>query len=471
MIRNNSSICLLMPALASVLILAGCSMAPTYERPAQLGLAQWSYGTAARIEEGTLTATLNWQDFVTDPSLRDLVHTALENNRDLRQALLNVEAARAQYQIKRADRLPGFDVEGAGLRQRVPGDLSPNGSSTVQKSYQAGIGLAAFEVDLFGRVSSLSEVALQKYLATEQATRGVQISLIAEIIQAYVTRNGAQKRYVLTQQTLESMQLSLELTRQRHQAGTATVLDYYEALGLLEQAKVYLERVDRELRQANNALALLVGVSDLTTRVAKEASVETLLVREVAVGVPSDLLLLRPDIIAAEHELRASNANIGAARAAFFPRISLTGAFGSSSAELSDLFGSGQRAWSFAPQITLPIFDGGRNRANLDLASVRKSQAVASYEKSIQSAFSEVLDALAATDTLRREEISQQDLAKSSGAALQISEARYLAGIDSHLRYLDAQRRDFANRTALIEVNTQRQIAFVTLYRAQGGDW
>ena len=214
-----------------------------------------------------------------------------------------------------------------------------------------------------------------------------------------------------------------------------------------------------------------MGVNDLTTRLPKQQATNTLLVREIAVGVPSDLLLLRPDILAAEHELRASNANIGAARAAFFPRISLTGAFGSSSADLSDLFGSGQRAWSFAPQITLPIFDGGRNRANLDLASVRKDQAVANYEKSIQSAFSEVLDALAATDTLRREEAAQQDLAKSSGAALQISEARYLAGIDNHLRYLDAQRRDFANRTALVEVNTQRQIAFAALYRAQGGGW
>ena len=403
--------------------------------------------------------------------MRDLLHLALENNRDLRQALLNVEAARAQYQIKRADRLPGLDIEGAGLRQRVPGDLNPSGSSTVQTSYQAGIGLTAFEVDLFGRISSLSEVALQKYLATEQATRGVQISLVAEVIQAYVTRHGAQRRYALTEKTLESMQLSLELTEQRRQAGTATVLDYYEALGLVEQSKVYLERVDREFLQANNALALLVGVNDLTTRLPKQQATNTLLVREIAVGVPSDLLLLRPDIIAAEHELRASNANIGAARAAFFPRISLTGAFGSSSADLSDLFGSGQRAWSFAPQITLPIFDGGRNRANLDLASVRKDQAVANYEKSIQSAFSEVLDALAATDTLRREEVWQQDLAKSSEAALQISEARYLAGIDNHLRYLDAQRRDFANRTALVEVNTQRQIAFAALYRAQGGGW
>ena len=481
--------------LTSTLLLAACSMAPSYERPQELRPEQWSYhstASAAPTAEttadpdaqrptgsgsllNTTVAAPDWQDLVKDPYLRELVYLALTNNRDLRQALLNVEAARAQYQIKRADRLPNLAAQGSGIRQRLPADLSGTGTSAIQETYQAGIGLTAFEVDLFGRVSSLSQAALQQYLATEQATRGVKISLIAEVIQAYVTRHGAQRRHALTQQTLASMQLSLALTQKRHQAGTATLLDFFEAQELVEQAKVSLERVDRQQRQASNALALLVGVHDLTPLLpyvpVSEAASESVLVQEIALGVPSDLLLLRPDILAAEHQLRASNANIGAARAAFFPRISLTGAFGSASADLSSLFNSGQRAWSFAPQITLPIFDGGRNRANLSLAKLRKDQAVASYEKSIQVAFSEVLDALAATDTLGREETAQRRLTKNSEAALRIAEARYLAGVDNHLRYLDAQRRDFANRTALVEVNTQRQLAFAALYRAQGGGW
>lgn len=456
-------------ALALGLLLAGCSMAPTYQRPAAPIPAAWHPQDAGVAGgEQSAAATLDWQAFVTDGTLRDLVAQALANNRNLRQTLLNVEAARAQYRVQRADRLPGIQAEGGGTRQRVPADLA-GGQARVQSTWQAGVGLTAFELDLFGRVRNLSQAALEDYLSTEEAARGVRISLIAEVIQAYLARDSALQRQHLTAQTLQSRQASLELVARRRQAGAASALDHQEALGLTEQARADLERIDREVRQAGNALGLLVGVADVPLPAVPRTG--PLLVQDLAAGTPSALLSHRPDIRAAEHQLRARNASIGAARAAFFPRISLTGLFGSSSAELSDLFGAGQRAWSFTPQITLPIFDGGRNRANLDLAEVRQDIAVAGYEQAVQTAFREVSDALAATDTLRREEAARQALANSSQEALRLAQARWRAGVDDHLRYLDAQRSAFANQMALIETSAQRQAALATLFKTLGGGW
>jgi len=456
-------------ALVLAAALAGCSMAPVYERPASPVSEHWSNATSGPGRSAA--ATLDWQSFVTDEALRKLVELALENNRDLRQSLLNIEAARAQYQITRADRLPTLDAQGTGTRQRVPGDLNTTGTSGVQSSYQAGVGLTAFEIDLFGRVRSLSDAALQEFLATEANARSAQISLVAEVIQAYVARDSAQRRLDVTRQTLASREASLELIVKRRQAGTATALDYQEALGLTEQSRAELERMDREVRQAGNALGLLVGVRDLSPYLPARTADAPMLVQEIAAGAPSDLLENRPDILAAERQLQARNASIGAARAAFFPSISLTGLFGSSSADLSGLFDSGQRAWSFTPQITLPIFAGGRNIANLDLATVRKDIAVAEYEKTIQTAFREVSDALVATETLRREEASRRALAQSSLVAMRLSEARYRGGVDSHLRYLDAQRSAYTDQIAYIDVSAQRQAALATLFKALGGGW
>lgn len=464
-------------ALATAMLLAGCSLAPIYQQPEAPIPAQWTDGTRAPQDDATGTsaasaaATLDWQAFVTDETLHALIELALTNNRGLRQTLLDVEAARALYRVQRADRLPDIGIEGSGVRQRVPEDLRASGTSTVQSSYQAGVGLAAFELDLFGRVRNLSEAALQEYLATEEAARSAQISLVAEVIQAYLTRDGAQQRYRLATRTLQAREASLELSAQRLRAGAATELDYQEALGLTQQVRVELERIDREFRQASNALALLVGVTEVRSQLPTYPSMDTLLVQDLAPGTPSELLVLRPDIRAAEHRLQGRNASIGAARAAFFPRISLTGLLGSSSTELSNLFESGQRTWSFAPQITLPIFDGGRNSANLDLAEIRKDMAVAAYEQAVQAAFREVSDALAAIDTLRREEAAQRALVQSGAKALRLSEARYRSGADDYLRYLDAQRNDFASRMALVQVETQRQIALATLFRTLGGGW
>ncbi|MEX0492502.1 efflux transporter outer membrane subunit [Raoultella terrigena] len=451
------------------LILAGCSLAPDYERPGLPVPPQWP-GEIKSIP-GNSASSINWQDFVTDSRLRILVDLALTNNRDLRQTILNVEAAKAQYGIQRADRLPGLTLQGGGTRQRVPSDTTTNSQSQIQDNWQAGAGLPSFELDLFGHMRSLSEAQLQMYLASDDVARSARISLVSEVIQTYIRRDGALRRHRLTEQTLKSREASLELISRRRLAGTATALDYQEAKGLTEQVRADIESTEREVRLSTNALGLLVGVNDIAPYLADSSDFPPVIVRDLAPGTPSDLLENRPDILAAEHQLRARNADIGAARAAFFPRITLTGTYGSSSAELAHLFEGGQRAWSFSPQIILPIFDGGRNQANLDLAAVRRDIAVARYEQTIQTAFREVSDAIASTDTLRREESAQAALVMSNREALDLAQARYKAGVDDHLRYLDAQRRSFVSEISAIDVNTQRQIALVSLFRALGGDW
>lgn len=459
---------MLRPALLTLAItLGGCSLAPHYERPEAPVAADWQVADA----NGTRAQALDWQTFIVDADLRRAVDTALNNNRSLRQALLDIEAARAQYRIQRADRLPSINANASGNRQRLPADQSQTGRSEVTSVYQVGLGLAEYEVDLFGRVRNLSESALETYLATEEATRATQISLIAEVIQAYLTRDGALRRKALVEQTLDSRLASLELVSRRREVGAATALDYQEAVGLAEQAKAERESTERQLRQADNALALLLGTPDAGRLLPSTPRDELMVLQDIAPGTSSELIERRPDILASEHRLKARNADIGAARAAFFPRITLTGSVGSSSTELSGLFEGGSRAWSFAPTLSLPIFAGGRNRANLDLAEVRQDAAVADYEGTIQTAFREVADALAATDTLRREEIARRALAESSRAAEALAEARYRGGVDDHLRYLDAQRSSFNDQTTLIQISTDRQLALADLFRALGGGW
>ncbi|AJO78582.1 efflux transporter outer membrane subunit [Pseudomonas sp. MRSN 12121] len=455
--------------LLIAMALGGCSLAPTYERPVAPVADSWS-GEAA--QRGSAINDLAWQTFIVDPQLRRLIGTALDNNRSLRQTLLDIEQARAQYRIQRADRVPGLNAGASGNRQRVPADLSNSGRAGVASNYQVGLSLPEYELDLFGRVKSLSDAALQEYLATEEAGRAAQIALIAEVSQAYLTHQGAQRRLELTQQTLASREYSFALINQRRSVGTANALDYQEALGLVEQSRAEEESNQRQKQQAFNALVLLLGTADAAKSIPQDLGKEQpMLVQDIAPGTPSALIERRPDILAAEHRLQARNADIGAARAAFFPRISLTGSFGTSSAQMSGLFDGGSRSWSFVPNLSLPLFDAGRNSAGLSLAEARKDSAVAAYEGTIQTAFREVADALAATDTLRREEAARRSLADTSNESLKLAKARYEGGVDSHLRYLDAQRTSFVNETQLIEVSTQRQIALVDLFRSLGGGW
>ncbi|CAI8940051.1 multidrug transporter [Pseudomonas soli] len=458
--------CALPFALAVTLV--GCSLAPTYQRPEAPVAAAW--GDAAG-HHGKSVEQLDWQAFIVDPALRQLVTTALDNNRSLRQTLLDIEQARAQYRIQRADRVPGLNAGASGNRQHLPADLSNNGREGVSSSYQVGLSLPEYEVDLFGRVKSLSDAALEQYLATEEVGRAARIALIADVTQAYLTLDGAERRLTLTRQTLASREDSLALVGQRRAAGTATALDHQEALGLVEQSRAELEGIVREQRQAYNALALLLGSAEAAKAIPAERMQAPMVLQDIAPGAPSALIERRPDILAAEHRLRARNADIGAARAAFFPRISLTGSFGTSSAQMSGLFDGGSRSWTFMPQLSLPLFDAGRNKAGLSLAEARKDSAVAAYEGTIQSAFREVADALAATDTLRREEAARRALAETSRATVALAKARYEGGVDNHLRYLDAQRNGYVNEAAFIQASTQRQLALVDLFRALGGGW
>lgn len=460
-------------AVTLMAALTGCSLAPVYERPVAPISEQWPGTTVSQAEQ----AVPEWRGFILDPALRDLIETALGNNRSLRQSLLDIEQARAQYRIQRADRLPGVSGTAAGTRQRSPAGLEgaqdPTGTphSAVSSNYQVGLSLPEYELDMFGRVRSLTEAALAQYLATEEAGRAARTSLIAEVARAYLTYNGAEQRLELTRQTLMSRENSLELISQRRTAGDATALDYQEAVGLVEQARAEMERNEREKRQSYNALTLLVGTTDAGRLIPDATAGRPLLLQDIGPGAPSHLIERRPDIKASEHRLRARNADIGAARAAFFPRITLTGFLGSSSSEMSGLFEGGSRAWTFMPSLSVPIFAGGRNRANLDLAQVRKESAIAEYEGTIQTAFREVADALAATDTLRREESARRALADASQASLTLARARYEGGVDSHLRYLDAQRAGFENETGYIDIATQRQLALVDLFRTLGGGW
>lgn len=457
-----------LPSLLSLSILmSGCSLAPDYQQPAIPAAVHWGTNDT----EITATQQYSWDTFVTDEELRQLISTALENNRSFRQTLLDIESARAQYRIQRAERLPQISATGTGSRQQVPSDLSGTGVAGINSSYQVGLSLPDYELDLFARVKNLSDSALEQYLATDAGSRSTQVALIAEVIQAFLTYENTQQRLTLIRQVTESREKSLELTEQRRILGDTSALDYHEAYSLLQQASIEQERVNREHLQARNALILLLGVPDAETLLPKSPRVQKLVLQDIGAGTPSLLIANRPDIQASEHRLKARHADIGAARAAFFPRISLTGNIGTASSEVSGLFDSGSRAWSFVPQISLPIFAGDRNRANLTLAQVRKDIAVAEYEYQIQTAFREVADALAATDTLRREEVSQSALAASAAKTTQLAEARYRGGIDSHLRYMEAQRQNYTAQSNMIEVHTQRQIALVGLFRALGGNW
>ncbi|ONS99674.1 hypothetical protein A8E39_16210 [Burkholderia cenocepacia] len=385
--------------------MSACSLAPTYQQPP--APVPSNYPFVADAVNGAGMAMPAWDEFIEDANLRSLVQAALVHNRDLRQALLNIQAAQAQYGIQRAERLPTIGANGALDRQRIPDAVSPNRQGGVQSTYRADVGLSAFELDLFGRTRNLSEAALQEYLATEQAARGVRISLVANVSEAYVRYTTTQARITLTRQTVKARETSLELVRLRREVGAAGEVDLQEAIGLVEQATTELLRTERESEQARNALQLLVGEVGLNAHIAA-SSTSQVLFQDVQAGMPSELLARRPDIVASEHRIQARNADIGAARAAFFPRIALTGSFGSASPELSDLFSSGTRAWQFMPQVNLPIFAGGRNRANLSLAQVRKESSIVEYEKAIQTAFTEVADALVARSTLQKQLASQQ---------------------------------------------------------------
>ncbi|MBI3144221.1 MAG: efflux transporter outer membrane subunit, partial [Pseudogulbenkiania sp.] len=452
-----------LPAVLAAALLAGCSLAPTYQRPAAPVSGQWPSGPAYGGDAATqaaaksgVAADIGWREFFADARLQKLIELALANNRDLRVAMLNVEQTRAQYQIQRADLFPAIDATASSTRQRQPADLSSSGRAGVSSKYSVGLGFTSYELDLFGRVQSLKNEALEQYFASGAAQKSAQITLVSEVASQYLTLRALDEQQKVVTDTLTAQQRSYELTKKRFDVGTVTALDLSTADSQVQTAKSNLASLMQQRAQAENALMLLVGQSLPADLPAGNAFDAQGLLADLPAGLPSDLLEQRPDIIQAEHQLKAANADIGAARAAFFPSISLTGSYGTASSQLSNLFKPGQLAWSFIPQVNLPIFDWGKNVAGLDVSTTGKKIAVAQYEKSIQSAFREVSDALSARAMLEQQIAAQEALLKSETQRYQLAELRYRNGVDSALSLLDAQRSLYSAQQGLIQARLAR---------------
>lgn len=460
-------------ALAAVW-LSACNLAPKYEQPALAVPDSIAAGAARSIEasESALDTAkaLNW---VANPQLRQVVALALSHNRDLRVAVANMEKARAQYGITRADLLPSVTAQAQGTRSRNSADLS-NGQSTVSEQFTAQLGFASYEIDFWGRIRNLSEAGLQAFLQSEANQRNVQIGLIAEVSNAWLNLAADLARLALAKSTLESREKAYELTRRMYELGATSGLVLAQNLSTVETARGDVAAYTSQVQRSRNALELLVGGS-VPAELLPEA--QTLMVDTfsnlgllpVPENLPSSVLLQRPDVQAAEHNLRAMNANIGAARAALFPSISLTGSVGSGSRELDQLFGSGTGTWSFMPQIKLPIFDGGRLRAGVEVAKANERIALAQYEKAVQTAFKEVADALADRAQWGARLGAQYGMVQATQKAFELSEARFQAGVDDYLTVLDAQRSLYAAQQNLIALRLAEQINRVTLWKTLGG--
>ena len=457
-------------SLALMTALTGCSLIPDYQRPDAPVAGDWPQGEAYQQSAAQASEqTLGWREFFRDPALQQLIEVALENNRDLRVAALNVDAYRALYRIQRADLLPAVSADGAGTRSRTPGDLSMSGEPAISSQYSATFGVS-WELDLFGRLRSLRDQALEEFFASEAAQRSTQISLIASVANAWLTLQADQALLQVTRDTLKTYEESFGLTQRSFDVGVASALELRQARSAVDSARVSIEQYTRLVAQDRNALTLLLG-QNLPAGLPSGDGLERTQLAALPVGLPSDLLQQRPDILQAEFQLRAVNASIGAARAAFFPRISLTGAAGTASRELSGLFDGGSGYWSFSPSISVPIFNAGQLRANLDYAEISKNIQVAQYEKAIQTAFREVVDGLAAQATYTRQVQAQRDLLATSEDYYNLAERRYRTGVDSYLTVLDAQRQLFSVQQQLISDRLAQMTSEVNLFKALGGGW
>jgi multidrug efflux system outer membrane protein len=453
-----------------------CSFAPRHVRPDLPTAPIYPESYAGDTTSGRKPPALAWHDFFADPRLEALVQRALDNNRDLEIAVAQVDEARARYRIQRADRLPTLGVSAAAARNHAgPQALASNGgvnapanTAITYERYSLGASVAAFELDFWGRVRNLSNAARAEYLATAAAARSFRLSLIREVANAYFTSLEARERLQLATATVQSRRDGLRIAKRRLDAGVTSALDYSQAETLLTQAEIELAALQLSLAQSDNLLTSLIGapIDDLPSAMplADQAHLETL-----AAGLPSELLTARPDIIAAEERLRAARANIGAARAAFLPSITLTGTYGYASNELDDLVGKDWLTWSYGPSISLPLFDYGRRRANLDVAKAREIQAVANYERTIQEGFREVSDALAGRKFLAEQVDAQQRATLAQRRLAELARTRYREGVVGYLEVLDAERNLFAAEQALLQVRRAEVSNLVSLYVALGG--
>lgn len=455
----SSSLRTLAP-LAAALLLAGCSLMPKYERPQPPVAAAFPYAGA---QAGTPASELAWEQFFADARLRDLVARALRNNRDLRVAVLNIEQARAQYDIRRADQLPNV---GAG----VSGSRAPNTSGQQVTTYTAGLTFSSWEIDFFGRLRSLSEAALAQYLATEEGRKQAQTTLIASVANTWLALAADEELLALTQEALATREESLRLTRMRFDAGASSEIDFRLAQSLTETARATLAQLQRQRAADLNALALLVG-EPIAPDFQVGATTAALQLPDLPAGTPSDVLVRRPDVRQAEQQLIAANANIGAARAAFFPRITLSASGGTASTELSGLFKGGSWVYTVAPSLLQPVFDAGRNRAGLASAQASRDIAVAQYERAIQQAFRDVSDALAGRATFGDQVQAQGNVVEAESVRFRLARLRYENGVASYLDLLDAQRSLFTAQQALVQARLARLQNQVQLYRSLGGGW
>jgi outer membrane protein, multidrug efflux system len=445
----------------------GCTMMPKYERPRAPVSSSWPTGSTGT---NAVAADLDWREFFDDPRLQRLIEMALANNRDLRAAALRVEEARAQYRIQRAELFPGIEGQASYTRQRFSGAVTAFNGGTTVTTYNLDVG-AAWEVDLFGRVRSLKREALEKYFATDEARKSVQISLISEIATEYLTQLRLLEAKAIANQTLKTVQTSYDLIKRRLEVGAASELDLRTAEGQVQSVRVNSASFLQLLAESENRLVLLVGQPLPNDLPAGKPFEQQHLLGDLPVEVPSEVLQRRPDIFAAEHTLMAANANIGAARAAFFPRILLTGSGGTASAKLTDLFTGPSMTWSFSPQVTIPIFDMGGYRAKLDVSKINKQIEIADYEKAIQIAFREVADALAVRSILDEKLKAQELLLAALQKRFDLTSARYRQGVDSYVEVLLAQQDLYAAQQNLLQFQAARLLNAVALYRSLGGGW
>lgn len=450
--------------LATLPLFSACSLIPDYERPAAPVPAQ--YPLADGVGESVVMP--RWHEVFRAPELRRLIEQALQNNRDLRAAILRVEASRALYGIQRSERFPAFDLGASGTRQRLPADLSPSGQKITAGQYGVNLGVTAFELDLFGRVRSLEQQALEQYFASEATQRAAHISLVAGVANAWLAWRSDQALLQLADETLSSREASQRLVKRLFDGGIAAEIDFKQASMAVDMARAQQFAQRRQVEQDVNALQLLLGAP-----FADEggSNLRAAVLADFPAGLPASLLQNRPDIIAAEHRLKSANASIGAARAAFFPRIGITVNGGTASRELSGLFESGSGSWLFAPQISLPIFNAGRLAGNLDYATVQKDINVAEYERSIQTAFREVADGLAARQTFVAQLRAKQGAIDHARRARELAELRYRTGVDSYLAVLDAQRTELAAEQQWLRSRHGQLASEVALYQALGGGW
>jgi multidrug efflux system outer membrane protein len=455
-------------ALMTAVALSACTMAPTYQRPILPVPQAWPVA-AAPAAPGASAADLGWRQVFEDPRLQKVIELALAQNRDLRVAMGDIERSRALYRVQRAELLPAIGATGSESKVHTPAGVSVTGQSLTTDQYSATVGFSAYELDLFGRIRSLNAAALQSFFAAEENRRTAQISLVAEVAGDYLTLAADQDLLKVTQDTLKSREDALTLSQRRFDAGATSQLDLRQAQTLAEQARSDLAAAVARVAQDRNALRAVVG-ADIPAELLPDGGLDGIrILPDLPPGLPSEVLARRPDVLSAEHELKAKNANIGAARAAFFPQITLTGATGSASPDLNGLFRPGTGAWSFAPQIVLPLFNGGANIANLKVAKADRTIAVAQYEKAVQTAFREVADALAVRATIRDRVSAQERLVAAAADAQRLTQARYDRGVDSYLSLLDAQRTFYGAQQTLISARLVEATNRVDLYKALGG--